>query len=54
MESYVPRGILKTNWMRKHMQEVAAVVVLFMDLDWNDLSWAEKKIELQSKVESVR
>lgn len=50
----MPRGILKKNWMEKHMRILPAVVVLFMDLDWKHPSWNEKKMECASKVESVR
>ena len=53
-DSYAPRGVLKANWMRKHLEEVPTLVVLFMDLDWNHPSWVEKKTECQSKVESLR
>ena len=32
-EWYVPKGILKTYWMRKHLEEVPAVVTIFYDYD---------------------
>ncbi|CDW56965.1 Foie-gras 1 and Ribosomal S14 domain containing p rotein [Trichuris trichiura] len=47
-------GILKTTWMQKHLQQVPAVLVLFVDLDWNHPSWAEKVTECASKIKSIR
>lgn len=51
---YIPKGILKKNWIGKYLQEVPAVIVVFFDLDWNDNSWNEKMIECASKVQSMR
>nr|XP_023021888.1 trafficking protein particle complex subunit 11 [Leptinotarsa decemlineata] len=51
---YIPKGILKKNWMSKHLYEVPAVVVIFFDLDWNDPQWNEKMIECASRVQSMR
>nr|CAD7408851.1 unnamed protein product [Timema cristinae] len=51
---YIPKGILKRNWMNKHLNEVPAVVVIFYELDWDDVLWNEKKIECSSRVQSVR
>ena len=35
-EWLVPRGILKRNWMRKHLNVLPSVVVVFADIDWTD------------------
>ncbi|XP_050304839.1 trafficking protein particle complex subunit 11 [Anthonomus grandis grandis] len=51
---YIPKGILKRNWMGKYLQEVPAIIVIFYDLDWKDISWNEKMIECASKVQSMR
>lgn len=51
---YVPKGILKKNWMLKHLNELPAIIVIFYDLDWNDSSWNEKMIECASRVQSLR
>ncbi|GBN79374.1 Trafficking protein particle complex subunit 11, partial [Araneus ventricosus] len=51
---YVPKGILKTNWLSKHLTEVPAVAVQFVDLDWDSPSWAEKRLECASKLEMLR
>ncbi|XP_066143332.1 trafficking protein particle complex subunit 11 [Euwallacea fornicatus] len=51
---YIPKGILKKNWLNKYLQEIPAVIVVFFDLDWNDNSWSEKMIECASKVQSMR
>uniref|UniRef100_A0A914BVP2 Trafficking protein particle complex subunit 11 domain-containing protein n=1 Tax=Acrobeloides nanus TaxID=290746 RepID=A0A914BVP2_9BILA len=49
-----PKGILKTNWPLKYLNERPALLVLFMDLDWNHTSWVEKKTECESKISSLR
>ncbi|PSN35312.1 Trafficking protein particle complex subunit 11 [Blattella germanica] len=51
---YIPKGILKRNWMNKHLNELPAVVVIFYELDWDDQFWNEKSIECASRVQSVR
>ncbi|KAL1490737.1 hypothetical protein ABEB36_013385 [Hypothenemus hampei] len=51
---YLPKGILKRNWLNKHLQEVPALIVIFFDLDWKDSLWNEKVIECASKVLSMK
>ena len=34
-EWYIPKGILKTKWMHKHLYLSPAVVVMFYELDWD-------------------
>lgn len=51
---YVPKGILKTNWLSKHLTEVPAVAVLFVDLDWDSPQWTEKRLECANKLEILR
>uniref|UniRef100_T1IXF1 Trafficking protein particle complex subunit 11 n=1 Tax=Strigamia maritima TaxID=126957 RepID=T1IXF1_STRMM len=51
---YVPKGILKTNWVKKHLYLVPSLVVVFYDLDWDDPMWNEKKMECETKIEIVR
>ncbi|KAK7097409.1 hypothetical protein V1264_004394 [Littorina saxatilis] len=53
-EWYIPKGILKTGWMKKHQNEVPAVVVIFFDLDWDDPMWKERQMECSTRVEIVR
>lgn len=53
-EFYVPKGILKTHWMKKHLDALPALVVVFYDLDWNDPQWKEKQAECASRVSSIR
>ncbi|XP_072035114.1 trafficking protein particle complex subunit 11-like [Amphiura filiformis] len=53
-EWYIPKGILKTSWMKKHLDEVPSLVVVFFDLDWDEQLWTEHKLECASKVEVVR
>lgn len=51
---YVPKGILKRNWLEKHIRYDPAVVVIFYDCDWDDESWNEKISECSSRVQSIR
>ncbi|KAM9776808.1 trafficking protein particle complex subunit 11 [Syngnathus typhle] len=53
-EWYIPKGILKTSWMNKHLNAVPALVVVFYELDWDDSQWKEKQSECATKVEIVR
>ncbi|XP_018405542.1 PREDICTED: trafficking protein particle complex subunit 11 isoform X1 [Cyphomyrmex costatus] len=53
-EWYIPKGILKRNWMNKYLNDIPSVVVAFYDLDWNDSLWNEKKMECASRVQSLR
>jgi len=53
-EWFIPKGIIKTNWMNKHLKDLPAVVVVFFELDWNDPDWNEKKLEVAGKLESLR
>lgn len=51
---YIPKGILKKNWIKKHISYDPAVVVIFYDCDWDDESWNEKISECSSRVQSIR
>ncbi|KAG2465623.1 TPC11 protein, partial [Polypterus senegalus] len=53
-EWYIPKGILKTGWMNKHLNLVPALVVVFYELDWDETQWKEKQSECATKVEIVR
>ncbi|CAL1526811.1 unnamed protein product [Lymnaea stagnalis] len=53
-EWYIPKGILKTYWMHKHLQEIPAVVVIFFDLDWDEPLWRERQMECATRLEIVR
>ena len=46
----MPKGILKTAWVRKHLFEVPAVAVLFFELDFDDVKWNLKEDECVAKV----
>ncbi|CAF0949450.1 unnamed protein product [Adineta steineri] len=53
-EWYVPKGILKTSWMHKHLHLVPSLVVIFFELDWNDPLFKEKQTELKNNIDLVR
>ncbi|KAK2725927.1 hypothetical protein QYM36_000414, partial [Artemia franciscana] len=50
----IPKGILKSTWLQKHVHQIPAVVVCFADLDWNDPAWPEKKAEVIEKVQQLK
>ncbi|XP_058829687.1 trafficking protein particle complex subunit 11 isoform X2 [Topomyia yanbarensis] len=53
-EWYHPKGILKRNWMLKHLHVLPAVVVLFQDLEWSDPQWGEKQLQCASIIQSLK
>lgn len=53
-EWYIPKGLLKKNWIHKRVALVPALVVIFYDMEWNDPQWNEKIIECASRVQSIR
>uniref|UniRef100_A0A6P4EJA3 Trafficking protein particle complex subunit 11 n=1 Tax=Drosophila rhopaloa TaxID=1041015 RepID=A0A6P4EJA3_DRORH len=53
-EWYHPKGILKRNWMLKHLHVVPSVVVLFQDMEWNDLQWTEKQVQCAAIVQALK
>ena len=53
-EWFIPKGIIKTNWMTKHLNQVPSVAVIFIDLEWNSADWNERKQECAARVQAVR
>ncbi|VDO52166.1 unnamed protein product [Haemonchus placei] len=53
-EKLAGRGILRRDWPSKYLDRVPALIVLFLDLDWDHASWSEKKTEAESKCASLR
>lgn len=53
-EWFIPKGILKTNWMNKHLNSVPSVAVVFTDLEWDSAEWNERKLECAARVQAVR
>ncbi|KAG5447430.1 Trafficking protein particle complex subunit 11 [Clonorchis sinensis] len=51
---FLPKGLLKTGWMRKHLEEIPAMVAVFFDLDWDDRNWDERSVECAQRVDTVR
>lgn len=47
-------GILKRNWSMKYLKQRPALIVCFVDIDWDETSWLEKKTECESKINSLR
>lgn len=53
-EWYEERGLLKSNWLRKHLRQVPAAAVLFYDLDWDDPGWADKRHDCSARMRALR
>lgn len=47
-------GILRTAWIDKYVMQRPAVVLIFIDLEWDDPNFIEKKTECESKINSLR
>ncbi len=50
----MPKGILKKDWISKHLHVIPSVMVVFYDLDWDDAQWKEKETECASRVAVLR
>lgn len=53
-EWYHPKGILKRNWILKHLHVLPAVIVLFQDMEWNDPQWSEKQLQCASLMKTIK
>lgn len=53
-EWYHPKGILKRNWILKHLHVLPAVIVLIQDLEWNDPLWTEKQYQCVSTMQTIK
>lgn len=51
---YNPKGILKRNWLAKHLTTLPAVAVLFQELEWSDPQWTEKQLQCASNLRQIR
>ena len=51
---YIPKGLLKSKWMDKHLNRVPAVVAIFIELEWDDPAWQERHQACASRVQVVR
>lgn len=56
IEGYVPRGILPSHWMFKHIREIPAVMALFTVADGceDEKNWRKLETDLMSQVSVVR
>uniref|UniRef100_A0A1E1XLT0 Trafficking protein particle complex subunit 11 n=1 Tax=Amblyomma sculptum TaxID=1581419 RepID=A0A1E1XLT0_AMBSC len=53
-ERYEERGVLKSNWLRKHLAQVPAAAILFFDMDWDDPQWADKRADCSARMRALR
>jgi len=53
-EWYVPKGILKKNWINKHQNVIPSVIVSLLELNWSDPELAEKAKRCGERMRSLR
>ncbi|MCL4132919.1 UNVERIFIED_CONTAM: hypothetical protein GTU68_025684 [Idotea baltica] len=53
-EWYIPKGILKSNWINKYLNCIPSLLVLFWDLDWSDPNWLEEKKKISASIQSIK
>lgn len=51
---YQPKGIIKRNWILKHLHVLPAVIALFQDIEWNDPDWTGKQYQCLSAIQSIK
>ncbi|KAI6177418.1 hypothetical protein M3Y97_00904800 [Aphelenchoides bicaudatus] len=47
-------GVLKQDWALKYLNVRPALIVLFVDFNFDDSDWAQKRMECESKIASLR
>jgi len=53
-EWYVPKGVIKIDWIHKHQNLIPSVLVLFQELNWNDGELAEKARQCAERVKQIK
>ncbi|XP_054155217.1 trafficking protein particle complex subunit 11-like isoform X2 [Oppia nitens] len=53
-EWHIPKGILKSLWLKKHLFDIPSVCVLFFELNWDDLNWNQKRTDCVARVEYLK
>ena len=53
-EAYVPKGIIPSDWIQKHLHKLPAVLALFYDLDWDSQDFEQKQTEVCSRISCLR
>ncbi|CAG0917855.1 unnamed protein product [Notodromas monacha] len=53
-ERLVPHGIWKRNWVKKHLEDIPAVAVIFCDLDFRASNWPERRDTCVSMVHCLK
>ena len=53
-EGYIPKGIVPAGWIRKHLNDLPSVLVLFYDLDWDAQDFEQKQTECSSRISCLR
>jgi hypothetical protein len=48
------KGIIKRFWQYKYLDERPALIVLFIDLDWDSELWQQQKAECESRLNVLR
>ena len=50
-EWYIPKGLLKKNWMTKHLYQLPAVVAIFVQLDWTDPDLSDRILDVANRLQ---
>lgn len=53
-EWYIPKGLIKRNWMKKHLLEIPAAVAFLFDLNWDDPNWEQSKLTCVQQLQALR
>lgn len=50
----MPKGILKSNWLKKNLFQVPSLTVLFIDLEWGEPDWETAKNNCIAEMEYLK
>lgn len=53
-EWFNPKGILKKNWMLKHLHVLPSIIIMFMEIEWSDPKWAEKQLQISNQIQQLK
>ncbi|EDQ87481.1 uncharacterized protein MONBRDRAFT_33306 [Monosiga brevicollis MX1] len=53
-EAHIPDGIIKRHWISRHAEEIPAVIVIFMALEWEAEDWNKREEEYAQMVAAIR
>ncbi|CAG7825272.1 unnamed protein product, partial [Allacma fusca] len=54
VECYLPHGLVKSNWVSKHLNDIPAVCIIFFDLNWTSAEWNERKQKCAQLIKQLK